>query len=55
MGDSFVVPDLWDTIKVYEAHIQTIKGFKSDYDNLLSNKQEVEKAKGKSLLIHFSV
>lgn len=49
MGDSFVVPDLWNTIKVYDAHIQSIKNFKSEYDNLLSQKQEVEDAKGESL------
>jgi hypothetical protein len=49
MGESIAVPDLWETIKVYDAHIQSIKDFKSEYDNLLAQKQEIENAKGESL------
>lgn len=49
MGDSFVVPDLWNTIKVYDAHIQSLKGFKSEYDGLVFQKQDLENEKGESL------
>jgi hypothetical protein len=49
MSDSFVVPDLWNTIKVYDAYIQSIKDFKSEYDKLLSQKQEFENTKGEFL------
>ncbi len=52
MGDSFVVPDLWNAINVYDAHIQSIKDFKSNYDNLVSQKQVVEDTKSEPLLIY---
>ena len=48
MGESPAMPDLWDTIKVYETHIQSIKAFKSDYDKLVSHKQEIDEANGES-------
>jgi hypothetical protein len=46
MGDAFAIPDIWDTIKIYDAHIQTIKNFKNDYEILLAGKHGVEAAKG---------
>jgi len=47
IGDSLVVPDLWGTIRVYDAHIQSLKAFKSDYENLLSQKKDLEEAQSK--------
>ena len=49
MGDSLVVPDLWNTIMVYDAYIQSLKAFKYDYDNVLSQKKELEKAQRESI------
>jgi hypothetical protein len=49
MGESLAIPDLWDTISVHDAHIQSLKALKSDYDALVSQKQEDDKARGESL------
>lgn len=56
MGDSVAAPpDLWAAVNVYDTYIQSIKRFKSDYDALLSKKEEVEKAAGGFLWRHPSL
>jgi hypothetical protein len=49
MSDSLPVPDLWTTIVVYDTHIQSLKAFKLDYENMLSQKKDFETAQRESI------
>jgi hypothetical protein len=49
MGDSLVVPDLWNAITVYDTHIQSLKAFKTEYENVVSQKKELETAQRESI------